>query len=40
MSIARTNGSEQTRQPILAAALRLFAAHERELEAAKITSAI
>jgi len=36
--IIRTNGSEQTRQPILAAALRLFAAHE--LEAAKITSVI
>jgi AcrR family transcriptional regulator len=27
MSIAQTNGSEQTRQQILAAALRLFAAH-------------
>jgi AcrR family transcriptional regulator len=27
MSIARTNGSEQTRQQILAAALRLFATH-------------
>lgn len=27
MSIARTNGSEQTRQQILAAGLRLFAAH-------------